>query len=261
MDAEASGSSPVGVPIERVGQRTVAKTATEASGKPQRHHRVAEFETNPTEQAVKPVWELALAVEHPAQPSALPLNALLDTLHAVYEAYKLDQVCWPYLIPMARLLKAIAAAAGATPFWEYYQRDVPEQALDSVLGRGSVPVTKERSRATDAVCRASPPSIFRWLQHRLRLPLLLPPGIAPETATCSAMSAHASQSNQQRQHDHPLVGSAHGLAEDGCSKDASNPLTRMAGLIRLFEASRAVAPRTTKPGTNPRSPSIIQRSP
>jgi hypothetical protein len=218
----------------------------------------------PSGQVLDLVCELTVS-DH-GQTLELPWNTLLDTLHAVYEAFKLDQACWPYLQPMARLLKAIAIEAGSKAFWEYYQRDVPEripllkseqypcqakerslehnlsgserindaaQAPDvsgsSALHPGVSHQAHGSDRASITATGRQPPSILRWLQDRL--PLLVRPSPMPSSMSlplpsCGMVCVH---------HPHPLTGSAQSLGDLGQLDNSRNPLGRMVGLIRLFD--------------------------
>ena len=86
--------------------------------------------------------------------------AILLALHLTCEALRLDELRHCHLHPLATLCHGLAVRLGAAEWCEAYQRDWPELNSRRPTGMGSSP-------PTSAALTSPPPSIFRWLHHRL----------------------------------------------------------------------------------------------
>lgn len=101
--------------------------------------------------------------------SAAPLfqhvYAVLHSLHLVYEDAKLNALNWPLLPQLAEFLFKLSAQLSLRAYQDVYRRDFPAQL-------GTLPVTlpgySSKSPAVPLQFPQSPPSIFVWIQERLR---------------------------------------------------------------------------------------------
>ena len=100
---------------------------------------------------------LSLSSRELLQPHAA---AVLLALHLTYEGFKLDQLHHCHLHPLATLCHGIAVRSCAAEWCDAYQRDWPELITHRPVGVGS-------SSLSAATLTSPPPSIFRWLHHRL----------------------------------------------------------------------------------------------
>ena len=81
-----------------------------------------------------------------------PLKETLNSLHAVYESLKLDNLRKKDLELLVVLLCNVANSLGEGSYLDHYVHDFPG-------------ISKKLGMCKDCLSRTTPPRLFRWLEH------------------------------------------------------------------------------------------------
>ena len=144
---------------------------------------------------IAPAAVAAVAAAVPAAPTETASEQLrvgvLESLHALYEAFKLDTLSWPLLPMLGELLSRLGTALGREAYCAHYARDLRAAGCARGAGGSLLGVTSEGGEAgggARAGGRGCPPpsSSLHALQE-----YLLPPGRPERPAAAAAPIAAA----------------------------------------------------------------------